>query len=373
VPGGRPAQALSEVRTAIRRGTLARSGPLQGYRVEIGPVLRTLRRVLFALCLLGLGAWAATALLLAGGDAGPPRRVLAAATAAVAVAGAAAVLLRGVAWQALAAVVLPALAVAGWYATLAPRDDRDWPPDVARTPWAEVAGDRVTVHDVRDLAWRSESDFTPRWESRTVDLARLEGVDLVASYWMGDAVAHVMVSFASAEAPPLAVSIETRKEVGEPYSPVLGFFRRYELVYVVADERDLIGVRTNVRADPPEDVYVYRVAMPKEAARRLLLEYVRQMNELRERPRFYNTATTNCTTVVLVNNRVNGPVSLLNWKVLLSGYLPQLAYERGRLDRSMPFPELRRRSRVNDAAVRAGLDAPDFSARIREDLPRPAR
>jgi hypothetical protein len=181
-----------------------------------------------------------------------------------------------------------------------------------------------------------------------------------------------MVSFAFTDAPPIAISIETRKEMGEPYSPVLGFFRRYELVYVVADERDLIGVRTNVRADPPEDVYVYRVAMPKEAASRLLLEYVRQMNELREHPRFYNTASTNCTTMVLVNNRVNGPVSLLNWKVLLSGYLPQLAYERGRLDRSMPFPELRRQSRVNDAAVRAGLDAPDFSARIRKDLPRPA-
>jgi len=75
-----------------------------------------------------------------------------------------------------------------------------------------------------------------------------------------------------ADAAPLAVSIETRKEVGEPYSAALGFFRRYELVYVVADERDLIGVRTNVRADPPEDVYVYRVAMPKEAARRLLLD-----------------------------------------------------------------------------------------------------
>jgi hypothetical protein len=334
--------------------------------------LRTLRRVLFALCLLGLGAWAAAALLLAGSDAGSARRVLAAAMAAVAIAGAAAMLLRGLAWQALAAVVLPALAVAGWYATLAPRHDRDWLPDVARTPWAEVSGDRVTVHDVRNFAWRSESDSTPRWESRTVDLARLEGVDLVASYWMGDAIAHIAVSFAFAGAPPLAVSIETRKEVGEPYSAMLGFFRRYELVYVVADERDLIGVRTNVRANPPENVYLYHVAAPKEAARRLFLEYVRQMNELRERPRFYNTATTNCTTVVLVNNRVNGPVSLLNWKVPLSGYLPQLAYERGRLDRSMPFAELRRRSRVNEAAVRAGLGAPDFSARIREGLPRPA-
>jgi hypothetical protein len=330
-----------------------------------------LRRVLFALCGLGLGAWAAIALLEAGSEAGPWRQILAVAVAAVAIASTTMVLLRGPGWRALAAVVLPALAVAGWYATLQPRNDRDWLPDVANTPWAEVVGDRITIHNVRNFAWRTETDFTPRWETRTVDLAQLEGVDLVASYWMGDAIAHIMVSFAFKDAPALAVSIETRKEVGEPYSTVLGFFRRYELVYVVADERDLIGVRTNVRANPPEDVYLYRVTMPKEAARRLFLEYVRQMNEFREHPRFYNTATTNCTTMVLVNNRVNGPVSLLNWKILLSGYLPQLVHERGRLDQSLPFAELRRRSRVNEAARATGLGAPDFSARIRQDLPWP--
>ena len=186
---------------------------------------------------------------------------------------------------------------------------------------------------------------------------------------MGDAIAHVLVSFEFADAPPLAVSIETRKEVGEAYSTVLGFFKRYELVYVVADERDLIGVRTNVRADPPEDVYLYRVQAPPENARRLFLEYIHQMNELREQPQFYNTATTNCTTMVLINNRVNGAISLLNWKILLSGYLPQLVYEHGRLDQSLPFAELRQRSRVNDAARAAGIDAADFSQRIRAGLP----
>ena len=132
-------------------------------------------------------------------------------------------------------------------------------------------------------------------------------------------------------------------------------------------------MRTNVRANPPEDVYLYRVAMPKEAARRLFLEYIRDMNELREHPQFYNTATTNCTTMVLINNRVNGPISLLNWKILLSGYLPQLVYERGRLDQSLPFPELRWRSQVNDAAKAAGIDAADFSARIRAGHPATAK
>ncbi len=154
---------------------------------------------------------------------------------------------------------------------------------------------------------------------------------------------------------------------------MLGFLKRYELVYVVADERDLIGVRTNVRADPPEDVYLYPVVMPRENAKRLFLEYLRRMNELRDHPAFYNTATTNCTTMALVNTRVNGELSLWNWRILLSGYLPELAWERGRLDRALPFAELRRRSHVNEAARAAGIEAADFSARIREGLPAPAR
>ncbi len=334
-------------------------------------IFRTFGRVAMALTLLALGAWATLALRYAGTDAGVLREVLAAAMAVLTIACGLAVLAgRRTRW-ATALLLLPLLAALVWFRSLEPRNDRPWLADVARAPWAEVAGDRVTFHEVRNFAWRSESDFEPRWETRTVDLDKLEGVDLVASYWMGDAIAHVMVSFAFADAPALAVSIETRKEEGEPYSTLLGFFRRYELVYVVGDERDLIGLRTNVRADPPEDVYLYRIAMPRDAARRLLLEYVRDMNDLRAQPDFYNTATTNCTTMVLINNRVNNAVSLLNWKILLSGYLPQLVYERGRLDQSLPFAELRRRSRVNDAAKAAGVDAPDFSARIRAGLPAP--
>ena len=309
---------------------------------------------------------------MAGSDPGPIRLALAAASALVTIACVAAMLLRRRLLPALAIGIVPVALVGLWYAAIPARADRAWTADVARAPWAERDGERVTIHNVRHFAWRSETDFDPRWETRTVDLARLEGVDLVASYWMGEAIAHIMVSFIFADGPPLAVSIEPRKEEGEPYSTLPGFFRRYELVYVVADEQDLIGLRTNVRAAPPEDVYLYRVAAPRDAARRLFLAYVEDINALHARPRFYHTATTNCTTMVLINNRVNGPVSLLNWKILLSGYLPQLVWERGRLARQMPFPELKLRSRINDAARAAGLDAPDFSSRIRAGLPVPA-
>jgi hypothetical protein len=164
------------------------------------------------------------------------------------------------------------------------------------------------------------------------------------------------------------VSVEARKERGEGYSSIQSFFKRHELIYVVGDERDLIRVRTNYRHDSSEDVYLYRVRGPLENGRRLFLEYVRAINALRERPRFYDTLSTNCTTTILLHTRVNPGHPPLSWKVLLSGHAAEYVYERGRLDTSLPFEELQWRSRINDAA-RAADRAPDFSRRIREGLP----
>ena len=246
-------------------------------------------------------------------------------------------------------------------------NDRDWQPDVAVLPYATFDGDLVTVHNIRNFDYRSETDFTPAWYDRSFDLRKLDRVDLIAVYWMGPAIAHTLLSFGFGDA-HLAVSIETRKERGEAYSSLAGFFRQFELVYVVADERDVIRLRTNYRKDPPEAVYVYRILGEAENGRRVFLDYLREMNELRERPRFYNTLTTNCTTTILAHATVNPGHLPFSWKVLLSGYTPEYAYEMGRLDRSLPFEELMRRSHVN-AAAQAADAAPDFSQRIRAGLP----
>jgi len=264
--------------------------------------------------------------------------------------------------------VLFALLVVAWRQIPA-SNDRDWQPEVAVAPWATIDGDRVTLHGVRNFDYRTETDFVPRWEDRTYDLRTLDSVDLVAVYWGSPAIAHIMLSFGFAGRDHLAVSIETRKERGESYSTLAGFFRQYELVYIVADERDVIGVRTTYR-EPREDVYVYRVRGPLANARRVFLDYVKSMNELRARPQHYNTLTTNCTTGVLLHSRVNPESPPFSWKILLSGYVPEYLYGLGRLDRSRPFPELQRISRVNERANAAGRD-PAFSQRIREGLPLP--
>jgi hypothetical protein len=230
-----------------------------------------------------------------------------------------------------------------------------------------VDGDRVTVHNIRNFDYRTEQDFTPAYYDRTFDLRRLDRVDLVAVYWMGPAIAHLFVTFGFGN-DHLAISVEARKDRTKEYATLPGFFRQYELVYVVADERDVIRLRTNYRKSPPEDVYVFRVPGPAENGRRLFLDYMRAINDLRAHPRFYNTLTTNCTTVILAHTAVNHSAIPYSWKILLSGYAPEYAYDRGRLDRSLPFEELKRRSLVN-ARAQAADKAPDFSQRIRAGLP----
>ncbi len=249
-------------------------------------------------------------------------------------------------------------------------NDRDWQPEVAHAPYATINGDVITIHNVRNFDYRTETDFDAHWEKRTYDLSKLDSADIIAVYWAGKAIAHVMVSFGFAGKDYLTVSIETRKEKGESYSTLAGFFRQYELYYVVADERDVIGVRTTYR-QPQEDVYVYRTRAPLRNIRRIFSDYVKTMNEIHERPRFYNTLTTNCTTSILMHTRMNPESPPMSWKILLSGYVPDYLYDLGRLDTSRPFAELERLSLVNARAHAADKDAV-FSQRIRDGLPKPA-
>jgi len=257
--------------------------------------------------------------------------------------------------------------VAVWWAAIAPSNNRDWQADVAVLPRATIQGDRVTLHNIRNFTYRTATDFTPGYYDKTFELARLSSVDLIAVYWMGDSIAHVMLSFGFNGTDYVAFSIETRKERNEDYSTIRGLFKQYELIYIAGDERDLIRVRTDYR-DPQEDVYVYRLRIPPEGARLLFLEYADKINRLHAAPEFYNTLTTNCTSDVVALVRALGSDLRYSWKVVLSGHAPEYAYELGRLDSRLPFAELRQRSLINPRAHAVG-DAPDFSMKIREGLP----
>jgi hypothetical protein len=235
--------------------------------------------------------------------------------------------------------------------SIEPSNDRNWAPEVRNTPWADVHGDTVTIHNIRNFAYRTESDFEPVYETRTFNVRDLTGVDILVVYWGSKPIAHIMVSFGFNNRDFIAFSIETRKEVGESYSTLDGFFRNYELTYIVADERDLIGVRTNHRV-PEEEVYILRTQIALENAEKLFREYIRRINALHQEPTFYNTLTTNCTTQVLDRIKAFGLSVQYTWKILLSGYVPEYLYEADILMPDMPLDGIMAKSLVNERAKR---------------------
>lgn len=254
--------------------------------------------------------------------------------------------------------------VLGWWFAIAPSNDRRWQADVARVASATIDGDKVTLHNIRNFDYRSEFDYQPAYYDKTFNVSKLQGVDLFAFYWMGPAIAHTILSFDFGDQGHLAVSIETRKEVGEEYSTIKGFFRQYELIYIVADERDVIRLRTNYRNNPAEDGYLYQLTGNPENARRLFLSYLARINELGKKPAFYNTLMDNCTVAIWLQSLVNRDHLPFSWKILLSGYLPEYLYDSKRLDQQIPFAELQRQAHINRLA-KAADQASDFSQRIR--------
>ena len=196
------------------------------------------------------------------------------------------------------------------------------------------------------------------------DLNRIQGLDLFISFWGPTEIAHTIVSWDFDDGQHLAISIETRKEKGESYSALRGFFRQYELYYVVADERDLVGLRTNYRG---EQVYLYRIRVPPAQARALLVDYLDEVNSLADHPEWYNALTQNCTTTIRGHTQHIGAAGSFDWRLLANGHRDELLYERGQIDTSLPFAEIKVRSDITDKA-KAADDSPDFSAKIRQGL-----
>jgi hypothetical protein len=266
----------------------------------------------------------------------------------------------------IAAVFVGFGAVVAWWLTLSPSNDEKWQPDVAETAWAEINGDDVTIHNVRNCDYRTEHDFDVHWEARTFQLSKMQGMDLAIMYWGSPYMAHPIVSFRFADALPICFSIETRKAVGQDYSAVRGLYRQYTLIYVVADERDSIRVRTNYREG--EDVYFYRTIASPDQARERFVEYLNTVNRLHDHPRWYNAITTNCTTSIRTQ-RPNGLRAPWDWRILINGKADEMLYERHLIATGgLPFAELKKRSRINDAGRGADKD-PEFSRRIRESIP----
>jgi hypothetical protein len=257
------------------------------------------------------------------------------------------------------------LALLVWWSTIRPSNDRPWRKEVAVLPRAIIDGDHIRITGYRNFKFRSRDDFDIHYEEREYDLSHLQSVDFYVSYWKIGPVGHTFVSFNFDNAEPLSISIETRPEVGEGFDPLASLFKQFELIYVVGDERDLVGLRVLHR---DEDVFLYRLRMTPEASRQFLLTYLERVNQLADKPEWYHLLSNSCTINIVRYANAAGRVGRLDFRHVLNGFVDRYLYLARRIDSNLPFEELRRRSWINDD-VKAADGAPDFPKRIRESLP----
>lgn len=270
----------------------------------------------------------------------------------------------GRSWGYIVNIVLFA-GILGWWLLLEPSHERPWQPDVAAVANATINGDTVTIHNIRNCEYRSELDYTVRYYDKQVRLSDLRGVDLFQVYWGSPFIAHTMLSFDFGDGEPVCFSIEARKTAEESYSSLAGFFRQYELICVVGDERDLVRLRTNFRN---EDVFLYRLTFNPQVARSVFLSYVRRVNDLAAHAEWYNALLSNCTTSIRALARPYTNDARWDWRMLANGHIDEMAYERGMFNTFWSLPELRRLGHINARARSIG-DSPEFSRQIREGVP----
>jgi hypothetical protein len=325
-----------------------------------------LRVLVSALVIAPLTAWSALALWFRL----PAPEVLRAAAAIVfAILGLAAIAAL-FARRSLIGLVVFAAAFGGllvWWSTIKPPLDGDWAPDVARQTTGSVKGDILTLSDVRDFDWRTDTDFTEKWSKRSYDLSKLKTLDLFLAYWGGPEMAHVIMSFGFEGGEHLAWSVEVRREKTSEFSPIADAFKSHTLVYLATTERDSVRLRSNVRG---EDVRLYRLNTPPDQARALLQEYVVESTALAEQPKFYNSITANCATVVFKLVRAAGSTLPFDWRLVVNGFLPGYLYDHGAVVTTMPLSELMEQARVSPQA-KAADQSPDFSRLIRVGVPSP--
>ena len=243
-----------------------------------------------------------------------------------------------------------------------PSNNRDWTIDATVLPEINIDGENISIKNIRNFTYRTTSDYTPGYYDRTFKLSQIQNVWFMVEPFSKGGAAHTLLSFELNDGTYLAVSVEIRKEKGESFSALKGLMREYELVYVIADEKDVIKLRANYRKDK---VYLYPGQTTPEKARTLFMDMITRANELQEKPEFYNTIVNTCTTNIVSHINAITPNKIpLSWKVLLPAYSDELAYKIGLLDNTISFKELRKQHLINDLSEKYAND-PEYSKRIR--------
>jgi hypothetical protein len=332
--------------------------------------VRRIRRGLFAFALMGIlafaGIWATAALRLADLDGASPRIwtpitfVLAFLLVLIRI--------RPRRRACLIAVVM-VVGVAVWFFTIAPSNDREWTAGHARLATATIDGDRVTLHNYRVMEPGADGALRETYTDRTFDVRELVRADLIMSYWGPKRIAHALVSFEFTEGRHVAMSIEVRRRASQRgFNMASSLFRNFELIYIVGNERALIGAGM---LDDYHRIFLYRTSITPQRTRALFLRYAQTLNELARAPRWYNAVTDNCTTGIYMHLRHIPPPPRFSMTIWINGYLPEYIYDQGLLGTSISWSELNRRCDIKEAGRRA-YDSPEFSRLIRQDVPIPS-
>lgn len=259
-------------------------------------------------------------------------------------------------------------AISIWLYAQKPSNDRAWQDEVAKQLTHHSQGDIVTINHVRNFDWISETDYVPRWETRHYDLNKLNSLDLFLSIWSNDNIAHTLLSFGFEDGERVVFSFEIRKEIGEEFSSIGGFFRQYEMTLIAADEKDIIYTRSNVRG---ERVYLYPLSVPKDEIRQLFLAYLHAADTLRHTPSWYNTLSDNCTTAIFDLWRPLRDIPQ-DYRILASGRLPEFLRDIGMIDTKLSAKAQKTVAFINPKVQQYHHQNPitskDFSQKIREDL-----
>ena len=270
--------------------------------------------------------------------------------------------------RSLAVYAFAFTAIVIWWSSIQPPGDGNWSPEVARQVTGVIDGDTMTLTNVREFEWRSETEATENWTARTYNLSQIQSTDLFMSYWDGPNIAHFILSFGFEDGEYLAWSIQVRRQIGGGFSPIGDFFKQNTMVIIASEEQDVVGVRSNIRG---EDVRVFRVAATPEVRRHLIEKLVASSNALSEQPEFFNSLTSNCATTVVEMLRDIDVDVPFDWRLIVNGYLPGLVYDRDALDTRLPMSELRERGKIMSRAQAVGL-TDDYSDAIRVGVPDPA-
>ncbi len=268
-------------------------------------------------------------------------------------------------WLVVFATALVALNL--WWNTLVPPSDGNWSPEVAQQVTGSIEEDILTLKNVRNFDWRSETDVTETWETRSYDISKIESVDLFMSYWGGPSMAHLILSFGFADGQYLAWSNEVRREKGVSFSPVADFFKAHSIAVVASEEKDVVGLRSNIQN---ARVHIFRLNSVPENRRRLIEGYVAAANAVAEKPHWFHSVFTNCSRTVVQLARYVGIEVPMDWKIIVNGYFPYFLYDHGAMNTDLSIEEIYQLGDITEKAQAFGL-AEGFSEAIRQGVPRP--